>query len=160
MIHYLFLGATWLVGVAGIGGALAIAAGCIFLGPAAVQAIVQPLLVRFLACRACELALATLLALLAAYWIGHHTAAAECKADALAQELAIKQADVDNANKAKDDAINRSAQIESKASGQHDKDLEYISALKKRPACALDSGDVGGLRVHGFRIPLPAGSAK
>ena len=50
-------------------GAIAVIVGLIFLGPAAVQAIIAPILQRFLACRPCEIALAVVLALLAAYWI-------------------------------------------------------------------------------------------
>lgn len=162
MIHYAFLGATALIATVGIGGTIALVAALVFLGPAAVSAFLTPLLAKFLACRWCDVAVAVFLALVASYWIGHHTAAAECRADALTAELAIKQADLDNATKAKDDAIARAATIESHANAHAATDAKYIASLKKRPSCALDDSDIGtgGMRNYGFHFTLPSRSAK
>lgn len=162
MIHWLFLAATALVGFVGIGGAIAIGLALVFLGPTAVSTFLTPLVEKFLACRWCDVALGVLLALLTSYWIGHHDAAAACRADELAAALASQKADLDNAVQAKNDATQRANAIEAAANAHHDKDAKYIAALKKRPACALDSGDIGtgGMRNHGFHLSLPSSRAK
>jgi apolipoprotein N-acyltransferase len=146
---------TWILGIVstlGIGGVIA----AYFLLPAAAPLITSAVR-ALLRCRPCLYALAILAALLAAFWSGHHVAVVACRADEMAAELANKQADLDNAVQAKNDAAKRAALIEATANDQQTKDAKYIASLKKRPnaACALDDSDIGtgGMRNHGFNLP-------
>lgn len=72
MLHHLFIALTWLIGVIGITGAIALIVGVCLLGPAAVTAIVGPVLAKFLACAWCVAAVVFVLATVGAYWVGHH----------------------------------------------------------------------------------------
>jgi hypothetical protein len=159
MLHYFFIGMTWLIGAVGVGGAIATIVGLVTLGPAAVVAWFEPLLVKFLSCLWCVVAVVFLLSTVAAYWVGHHTAEGESRAAELAAELRNKQIDLDNATKAASDESTRANTIEAQANDQHAKDETYIAELKNRPdpACALDDSDL----PVGVRVPKPrARSAK
>ncbi len=147
MIHYVFIAATWLIGLFGVGGAIAIIAGLIFLGPAAVTAIVQPVITKFISCIWCIAFVVFILSTTGAYWVGVHQEAQKCRANELAAELRNAQIDRDNAVKAKTDESNRVNQIKTDANDQHEKDLQAIADLKKRPTtCAFDDIDAGSVR--------------
>lgn len=154
MLHYVFVAFTWLAGFLGVGGAVAFAAACLYLGPAAVMAFVGPLISRFLACAKCVAICAAVLATLAAYWVGHHQAAAECRADELNSRIAAQEADVAAATKAKHDETQRANKIESDANAQRNRDLKEIDKLKRRrkAGCLFDDDDAG----TGSRGLLPA----
>jgi hypothetical protein len=147
---------TWILGIVsvlGVGGTIA----AYFLIPAFIP-VLQSLVAALLRCKPCLYGIAAVLAVLAAFWGGHHQAVLDCRADELAAELAVKKADVDAATQAKDDAIKRANSIEVKASDRQSKDAAYIAALKKRPSCALDNSDIGtgGMSNHGFHLPRSA----
>ncbi len=72
MLHYIFVCATWLIGTLGVVGAAAAVAGTVFLGPAAMMAIVQPILARFITCARCVATVVFVLSTVGAYWVGHH----------------------------------------------------------------------------------------
>lgn len=151
---------TWILGIVGTLGI----GGCIlayFLLPAFVP-VIQSAVTALIRCRPCLYAIAAVFAVLAAFWGGHHTAVVACRADALAAELAMKQADLDNAVKAKNDATGRANLIEAKASDQKSKDAKYIAGLKAKSGCALDDSDIGtgGMRNHGFHLSRPSTGSK
>lgn len=149
-LHSLFIAATWLIGLFGVGGAVAMIAAVIFLGPAAVVAVIEPLIAKFMSCLWCIVAAVFLLATVGSYWVGHHTAVVACREDQLAAALRNKQIDLDNAKKAKDDETERANKIEVGANDQHEKDAAYIEQLKNRPdtACVLDDPDLLGVPNH------------
>ena len=164
MLHYVFIGLTWLIGTVGVAGAVAIIVAVIYLGPAAVLAIIEPLFARFIACIPCIVFVVFVLATTGAYWIGHHQEAKQCKAAELAAALRNTQIDRDNAVKAKADETNRANQIETDANDQRRKDLADIALLKNRPAtCAFDDTDAGSLpdnKSGSGNAHPPAGSDK
>jgi hypothetical protein len=144
MLHYFFIGATWLIGTLGVAGAAATIAGLVFLGPAAVAAIVQPIFAKFIACTTCVVLTAALLSTVGAYWVGHHQAEVQCRAADLAAELRNREIDLENASKARSDETERANKIEGDSSDQHAKDLKEIADLKTRPAtCIFDDTDSG-----------------
>lgn len=144
MLHTIFITATWLIGLFGVGGAVAAVAGLVFLGPAAVTAIVEPLLAKFIACTWCIVAVVFVLSTTGAYWVGHHEEEKACRAADLAAELRNAQIDRDNAVKAQADESQRADTITETSNAQHQKDLADIDALSKRPAtCAFDDTDAG-----------------
>ncbi len=136
-----------IVAVLGVGGTIValVATGVIGI----------PVLVKIvdwiLGCRWCLIVLAFLAFGLASFWIGHHRALLECKADAYAAELRNKQIDLDIAHRAVADESDRVKAIEDRASEREQKDNEYIKSLEARPVCALDDRDVGGLSNHQSR---------
>lgn len=146
MLHYLFIGATWLIGSLGVGGAIAAIAAAVYLGPSAAMAILEPLCAKFIACTKCVVAVACVLATVGAYWVGHHTAENSCHADERNSELIAQRQDTLNAQKAAADEANRAIDIEVSASDQHKKDLAYIAALNQRPDnCPFDGASPDGL---------------
>lgn len=146
MLHYVFVGATWLIGLLGVGGAVAAIAGAVFLGPTAVVAIIQPLAVKFIKCTACVVVVVFVLSTVGAYWVGHHQMAIECRNADLAAELRNREIDLENASKARSDETERANKIEGDSSEQHTKDLKEIADLKKRPpTCAFDDVDSGSV---------------
>lgn len=142
-MHAIVVTLTALVGVFGVGGAIALAIAVIYLGPQAVLMLAQPLLKRFLSCRPCVAVTAALLGALAAYWLGHHQAVVECRAEGLNSRIAAQQADLEAARKAREDEANRANSIEVNANEQHAKDLEFIARLQQNPACGFDPGAGG-----------------
>jgi hypothetical protein len=146
MINQAFVVATWLIGVLGVGGAIAAVVAIVFLGPAAVIAIVEPIFARFIACRACIVVVVFVLATTGAYWVGHHQAAQECREADLAAELRNREIDLTIASTARSDETERANKIEANASEQHAKDLQDIADLKKRPpTCIFDDTDAGSV---------------
>lgn len=147
MLHYGFIAATWLIGVGGAAGAAAAIVGVIFLGPAAVQAIIVPIFKRFIACGPCVVLTAALLATVGAYWVGHHTAVKDCRDEKANSIIAAQRADNIAANKAAADEANRAIDIEVNSDAQHKLDLATIEGLKGRPnaSCAFDDDDIGGM---------------
>jgi hypothetical protein len=147
-MHTLMVTLTWALGALGVTGTIAAIAAVIFLGPTAVMAIVQPILSRFLACTACIVASAFLLSTIGSYWLGHHEAERQCRADELNSRIAAQQADLEAARRAKTDESNRASQIESEANEQHQKDSDFIKHLQAQPGCGFDpdAGAAGGLR--------------
>jgi hypothetical protein len=162
MIHYVFIAATWLIGLFGVGGAIAVIAGLIFLGPAAVAAIVQPLVTKFMSCIWCIVVVVFVLSTTGAYWVGIYHEASLCRADELSAKLRNAQIDRDNAVAAKTDESNRANQIETDADDQHRKDLADIASLKNRPpTCAFDDVDSGGVpnNKSGAGVAQPSSGA-
>ncbi|MCK1322163.1 hypothetical protein IVA94_14930 [Bradyrhizobium sp. 156] len=153
MIHTFIVVATWLVGAFGVVGAVVAIAATVYLGPAATQAILAPLFKRFVGCTRCVVVAVILLVALTSYWLGHHQAAAECRADELNSRIAAQQADLDAANKAKADENARANKVESDANDQHQKDTDFIARLRANPACGFDP-DAG----NGVRGPHAAGA--
>lgn len=144
MLHYLMIGLTWLIGIFGIAGAVAVIAACIWLGPAVVGAIIGPLLSRFVACTKCILVVVFLLATIASYWLGHHEAVEKCRADGAAAVTRNKNIDERIGKTAGADESDRVTKIEKEANAQHQKDLAEIATLKGRPpTCAFDDVDAG-----------------
>jgi hypothetical protein len=144
MLHYVFIGATWLIGIFGVGGAITAAVACVMLGPAVVIPIVQSAFVRFIQCTWCVVAVVFVLSTTGAYWVGVHQEAQKCRANDLAAELRNREIDLENASKARSDETERANKIEGDSSEQHAKDLSDIAELKKRPAtCAFDDIDSG-----------------
>ncbi|MDB5610366.1 MAG: hypothetical protein JWP25_7266, partial [Bradyrhizobium sp.] len=111
MIHYVFVAATWLIGVVGVGGAVVTAVAVVYLGPATVMAIVRPIFAKFLACTKCVVAVVFVLSTTAAYWVGHHQAETQCRADELNSKLAAERADTAAQVKAAADEANRAIEI-------------------------------------------------
>lgn len=72
MIHNLFIGATWLIGILGVAGTAAAVAAVVFLGPAAFIGIVQPILVKFITCMKCVAVTVFVLATVGSYWVGRY----------------------------------------------------------------------------------------
>jgi hypothetical protein len=66
MLHFILIALTWLVGVGGVGGAVAAVAATVYLGPAAAMALAS----RFFACTRCVVAVAVLVSVVGAYWVG------------------------------------------------------------------------------------------
>lgn len=165
MLNYAFVALTWLIGLLGVGGAIAVIAASIFLGPTVVIGIVQPMLSRFMACTKCVVATVFVLATVGAYWIGHHAAAKECRDADLAAALRNAQLDRNNAEKAKTDETKRANKIETDANDRHKKDLADIALLKSRPpTCAFDDIDAGSVPdrqsgTGGARAPASARKA-
>lgn len=159
MIHTLLITLTWLIGIFGTGGALAFVAGVVWLGPSATLRIVEPLL----ACAKCLIAIAAVIAVVGAYWIGRHEAESDCIAQAAQSRVAAQQADQRAARRAATDESDMVRKIEEVARQQHEADLAEIEALRGRPdACLFD--DTDGMR-DGSSGPArkttstPAGSA-
>ncbi|WP_438278064.1 hypothetical protein [Nitrobacter sp.] len=149
--------AAWAIGLLGVGGAIAAAAAAIILGPTVVIAIVQPILARILSCTRCVVAAVFVLAMVGFYWLGHHQAAKECRADQLEAQLRNEKFDTAQALKAQADEKQRADDIEREARAQHDQDQAYIERLKAKPACALDDSDLDAGRL---RIAPRSGGAK
>lgn len=146
MLHYAFIGATWLIGLVGVGGAIAAVAAGVILGPAVVIPIVQVAATKFIRCTVCVVATVFVLATVGAYWVGHHEAVVACHDADLAAELRNREIDLENASKARSDETERANKIEGDSSEQHAKDLKEIADLKKRPpTCAFDDTDAGGV---------------
>lgn len=147
MLHYVFITATWLIGIAGVGGALAIAAAAVVLGPAVLIPIIQTFATRFIKCTVCVVVTVFILATVGAYWVGHHSAVLDCRDEKKESELAAQRQDNVNAQKAAADEANRAIDIEVNANDQHTKDLAEIEKIKlrKAPGCAFDDIDAGGV---------------
>jgi phage I-like protein len=111
-------------------------------------------------CKPCLIALAVIVALVGANWLGQRKARTECREAQMAAKLANQRADLENAKKAEADAKARAAQIEGDASDQRKEDASYIASLKGRPACDLTDDDISGLPNHrnrnGARPSRPA----
>lgn len=137
----------WVVGGLGVFGVTGVIAACVFV-PAVAIPILRQIGLYIAGCKVCLVVLAIIVALIVGYFTGHHRAVVACKADALAAQLAAKQADLDNAKKAKTDADQRAQTIQDNANDQHTKDQEYIKSLESRPACALDDSDIAPSRVR------------
>ncbi len=138
---------TWIlsiVGVLGVGGAIAAA----IIAPAIVIPLLQRTIEWILGCKRCLYALAFVVAVLAAFWAGHHKAMLDCRADSAAAALRNQQLDLDIAHRAAEAESNLIKTIEDKASERQAKDDEYIAKLEARPVCALDDGDASGLSNH------------
>jgi hypothetical protein len=148
--------AAWAIGVLGVGGAIAAAAAAIILGPTVVIAIVRPIVTRFLACTQCVVATVFVLTTVSAYWLGHHQAAKECRADQLETQLRNEKFDTAQALKAQADEKRRADDIEREAKAQHDQDQAYIERLKAKPACALDDSDLDAGRLRA--VPWSGGA--
>lgn len=163
MLHYVFITATWLIGIAGIGGALAVAGAVVVLGPAVVIPIIQTIAARFIRCTVCIVVTVFILATVGAYWVGHHSAVLDCRDEKKESELAAQRQDNIAAQKAAADEANRAIDIEVSANDRHTKDLAEIEKLKlrKAPACAFDDIDAGGMpsNVHSPKTK-PASRAK
>ncbi|MBN9007228.1 MAG: hypothetical protein J0H40_17660 [Rhizobiales bacterium] len=143
-LHSLMTLAAWAIGILGVGGAVAVVVAAVFFGPTVVIGIIQPILTSFLACTRCVVATVFVVATIGAYWLGHHDAAKECRADELAAQLRNERLDAQAARDAKDDEARRADDIEKQAREQHDADQAYIQQLKSSPGCALGDGDLGG----------------
>lgn len=144
MLHWVFIIATWLIGIFGVTGAIVAIVAFLYLGPAVVIPIVTSAFERFIKCIWCVVAVVFVLATVGSYWVGHHEAEVQCRANDLAAELRNAQIDRDNAVKAKTDESNRANQIETDANEQHSKDIIAIADLKRRPVtCAFDDIDSG-----------------
>lgn len=136
---------SWVLGLAsviGAGGLIAL----LVLFPAVVGPIVQQVTAAILRCKPCLIALAALALSISFFWAGYHQAKRADRTAELAAQLAIKNADIEIAKKAKYDETERANRIEEHANAQHQKDLDYINSLTARPACRLDGNDIGGLR--------------
>lgn len=145
MIHVGMVALSWALGAFGVAGTVAVIVAVVYLGPATVLAIVQPLLSRFIACMTCVVVVACTLAIVAAYWLGHHQAAVECRAADLAAELRNREIDLANASRARSDETARANTLEKDADDQHHQDLDAIAALKARKhGCPFDDIDAGG----------------
>jgi hypothetical protein len=159
MVHTLVVVATWLVASFGVAGAVAAVVATVYLGPVATQAILAPLFKRFIACTRCVVATVILLTALASYWLGHHQAEAECRADELNSRIAAQQADLEAAKQAKADEAARVDTIESAANDQHQKDLDFIARLRANPSCGFDPDAGDGVRgPHAAGAEPPAGT--
>lgn len=144
MLHFAFTAASWLIGVAGVGGAIAAVIAICVLGPAVVIPVVQAAVEQFIKCIACVAVTVFVLSTVGAYWVGHHQAVVECREVDLAAELRNREIDLENASKARSDETERANKIEVDSSEQHKKDLALIADLKNRPAtCAFDATDAG-----------------
>jgi hypothetical protein len=152
---------SWLLGIVGVLGVAGAAAAFIFFPLVAVP-VLQRVVEWLLGCKKCLYALAIVAVAFAAFWGGHHRAVLDCRADALAAQLAAKQADLDHAKKSAADEAKRANTIEASANDQKSKDAAYIAALESRPACALDDADISGLPNKRKSAPgkKPAPSAK
>lgn len=151
MLHHIFIWATWALAALGVGGAAALIVAMVTLGPAVVQAWLIPAVTRFLRCAWCVASVVFVLATTGAYWVGHHQAATECKAEQLAAALRNQEFDLAEAEAAKRDAETRAKKIEDKASERATADADYIKKLESKPACALDDNDVGAGSVPNDR---------
>ena len=89
---------------------------------------------------------AFLVAALLFFMTGFRAADERAEAKDLRAKVAAQQMDLQAAQKAASDETTRANSIEASANEQHQRDEEYISSLKARPACALDSTDIGGVR--------------
>lgn len=162
-MHYVFVTATWLLGTLGVAGAAAAIAGCIFLGPVAVQTIVAPIISKFISCTKCVAVAVLILSAVGSFWIGHHSAVVDCRDEKANSIIAAQRRDITIAQQAAADEANRAIAIETEAKDQHEKDVATIEGLKSRPnaACAFDDGDFGGVRPI-VRSPQkkPAGRAR
>jgi hypothetical protein len=141
--------AAWALGTLGVGGVIAAIVAAVIFGPTVVIAIVRPIVERFLACTKCVIATVFVLATVAAYWLGHHQAVTECRADELEAKLRNARIDAKAAADAKADEKRRADDIEREAKKQHEQDQAYINRLTSKPACAFDDDDVGTGRVRG-----------
>lgn len=81
-------------------------------------------------------------ALLLAFLIGFRLSDEREAAKNLRAELAIKEADLDNARKSATDEARRASEIEATASEQRKRDDDYIRHLEAKPACALGIDDL------------------
>ncbi len=144
MINTVFVVLTWLIGIVATVGPIAAIIGIIAF-PAVVVPLISKIAKAFFACVPCMIAAAVVLACLGSYWVGHHDAASDCKAEQLQAALRNKQIDLDNAVKAKVDESARAKTIEEQANARQKDDAEYIAHLEGRPACALDDSDIGGM---------------
>jgi hypothetical protein len=161
VIHYIFIGLTWALATFGVVGAIAAIAATVYLGPATVLAIIEPLFAKFVACTKCVVAVVFVLATVGAYWVGHHQAEKECSADEKNSELAAQRQDTINAQQAAADEANRAIDIEVTADDQHKKDLADIAALKTRPpTCAFDDIDSGSANTGGVLSKFRPAKAK
>lgn len=99
----------------------------------------------------------TLLALLMVFMLGFRISDERDAAKNLRAELAVKQADLDNAVKSAADATKRATEIEKVTNDRHQEDLAYIESLQNVPACLLDDADVSGMRhaVYSGRAKSP-----
>jgi hypothetical protein len=133
---------TWIagiVGVLGVGGAVAAAIAF----PTVVIPVLQSIVSQILKCKPCLCAIILIGACWASWWFGHHKAVLDCRAGELAAKIAAQQADLDNAKKSAADEANRANTIEATANDQRDKDAAYIATLQARPTCDLDESDLG-----------------
>lgn len=143
MLHTIMTAAAWLLGIGGVAGLVAAVATLIYLGPAVAAAIVQPIFARFVACTKCVVLVVVVLTAIAAYWLGHHQAANECRDAELSAALRTKQFDADIANETAKEAQEASAESAARAATFEQKVKEYADALKSRPndACLLTDDD-------------------
>ena len=133
------------VGVLGVGGTIA----AFIFAPMVAGAIFQKLWSGFLACGFCQVIVLVLAVSIGSYYFGHYQAASECRAEALAAELAAKNADLEEAKKAQSDAESKVATIEEEAAAEKQRTADYVEELKKRPvnaACNLTDDDLRGLQ--------------
>lgn len=151
---------TWMagiVGVLGVGGAIAAAIAF----PTVAIPLLQSIVARIISCRPCLYILLFVGACWGSWWFGHHSAVLDCRAGELAAKLAAQQADLDNAKKSAADEAARATTIEATANDQRSKDAAYIATLEARPSCALDDVDLGGVPNHKSRprfTKSPAGA--
>jgi hypothetical protein len=150
MLHSVMVWASWAIGIVGIAGLAAGIAATIWLGPVVVNAIIGPIFSRFVACTKCVVSVVFVLSTIAAYWLGHHQAANECRDAELSAVLRNKLIDLTNAEKAKADETTRANTIEAESNDRHQSDLAEIAKLKSRPpTCAFDDFDIGGRAAVG-----------
>jgi hypothetical protein len=135
---------TWIVAVIGTFGVAGTIAAAIFF-PAVVIPVLENLVTWLLRCKPCLFAMAIAGACFASWWFGHHQAVLQCREAELAAQLRNKQFDLERERQAKADAEQRAKEIEESANERAQKDADYISKLKDKPACLLDDDDIGGL---------------
>jgi hypothetical protein len=134
---------TWFLGIAAtLGTAGTIAA--LVLAPAVAMPILQKIVAFVISCRPCLYAAAAIGACLASWWFGHHQAELDCRAGELAAVIRNQAADLEAAKQSAADEAARATTIEATANDQHQKDADYIAALKASPSCALDGIDLPG----------------
>jgi hypothetical protein len=151
MIHTAYIILTWIVGIVAVLGPIG-AIAAFFLIPTVAVPIMTKFATAFLGCTRCVVATVFVIAGVGSYWVGHYDAASDCKEAQIAAQLATKNRDLEAAQKAKDDETQRANKIEADANARQKDDADYIATLEKRPSCALDDSDLGGLRKSTRRI--------
>lgn len=134
----------WLVGLLGVGGAVA----AFILAPSIAAPIATAAINWLLRCRPCLVALALVAAWTAGDLTGRHKANQRCAAAQLRAELAVKNDDLAKARESEADARARVSALEAERAAQKKETESYVESLKRRAdgRCLATDADVRGLR--------------
>ena len=148
---------TWVLGIVGTLGLGGVAVIYFFFPAIAaiIVPIIEKIIARIISCKPCMIAIAMVVIAFGSFWGGYHQAKVSDRSAELAAALAAKNADIEAAKKAANDANDKANSIEATANEQHQKDQDYIASLKSRPACDIDSSDLPVGMRNSIRSRIP-----